>query len=248
MKLENTGKSLSDLASLLTERSSSGKEKGNEAAKADFDPLHPFKARKKRSASVPAGAKPLFPKEGASGLGALARLRTESETAVTPVPQKSEKKASSLYKTPVSRPTVKAAHTEPAKPVLPDAREAKRARAEESRDQAVRSERKASGPKPDQAGRAGGVSGASSERRAQRGHPVPEIKEHSGKVSDTVPEAAAAEASGEIPDERCREAVPSGAEAGRTSQKTEAASPPCRSEDGCRQARSDAGQESGPSF
>lgn len=92
MKLENTGKSLSDLASLLTERSSSGKEKGNEAAKADFDPLHPFKARKKRSASVPAGAKPLFPKEGASGLGALARLRTESETAVTPVPQKSEKK------------------------------------------------------------------------------------------------------------------------------------------------------------
>ena len=31
MKLENTGKSLSDLASLLTERSSSGKEKENEA-------------------------------------------------------------------------------------------------------------------------------------------------------------------------------------------------------------------------
>ena len=48
MKLENTGKSLSDLASLLTERSSSGKEKENEAEKADFDPLHPFKAKKKR--------------------------------------------------------------------------------------------------------------------------------------------------------------------------------------------------------
>ena len=80
MKLENTGKSLSDLASLLTERSSSGKEKENEAGKADFDPLHPFKAKKKRSAAVPAGAKPFFPKEGASGFGALAGLRAEPET------------------------------------------------------------------------------------------------------------------------------------------------------------------------
>ncbi len=107
MKLENTGKSLSDLASLLTERSSSGKEKENEAGKADFDPLHPFKAKKKRSAAVPAGAKPFFPKEGASGFGALAGLRAEPETAAPSVSRKTEKKASSLYKTPASRPAVK---------------------------------------------------------------------------------------------------------------------------------------------
>ena len=123
MKLENTGKSLSDLASLLTERSSSGKEKENEAGKADFDPLHPFKAKKKRSAAVPAGAKPFFPKEGASGFGALAGLRAEPETAAPSVSRKTEKKASSLYKTPASRPAVKTARTEPVKPVSPAARE-----------------------------------------------------------------------------------------------------------------------------
>ena len=150
MKLENTGKSLSDLASLLTERSSSGKEKENEAGKADFDPLHPFKAKKKRSAAVPAGAKPFFPKEGASGFGALAGLRAEPETAAPSVSRKTEKKASSLYKTPASRPAVKTARTEPVKPVSPAAREVKPNRPEGPRLQTAPAARKPSVPRPDQ--------------------------------------------------------------------------------------------------
>lgn len=150
MKLENTGKSLSDLASLLTERSSSGKEKENEAGKADFDPLHPFKAKKKRSAAVPAGAKPFFPKEGASGFGALAGLRAEPETAAPSVSRKTEKNASSLYKTPASRPAVKTARTEPVKPVSPAAREVKPNRPEGPRLQTAPAARKPSHPEPKQ--------------------------------------------------------------------------------------------------
>lgn len=135
-----------------------------------------------------------------------------------------------------SRPAVKTARTEPVKPVSPAAREVKPNRPEGPRLQTAPAARKpvrsASGS--DRSDRT--VSGTDSERRAERRHPVPEIKERSGKVSDGVPE------------ERSREAVPSGAEAGLASQKTEAASPPCRSEDGCRQARSDAGPESGAAF
>lgn len=207
MKLENTGKSLSDLASLLTERSSSGKEKENEAEKADFDPLHPFKAKKKRSAAVPAGAKPFFPKEGASGFGALAGLRAEPETAAPSVSRKTEKKASSLYKTPgvpsrgENRPygagetgISRSSRSETESPGRPPASDGA------GRTEAVRS---ASGS--DRSDRT--VSGTDSERRAERRHPVPEIKERSGKVSDGVPE------------ERSREAVPSGAEAGLASKK-----------------------------
>ncbi len=181
MKLENTGKSLSDLASLLTERSSSGKEKENEAGKADFDPLHPFKAKKKRSAAVPAGAKPFFPKEGASGFGALAGLRAEPETAAPSVSRKTEKKASSLYKTPASRPAVKTARTEPVKPVSPAAREVKPNRPEGPRLQTAPAARKPSVPRPDQTVRTEQSPAPIQKEEPREGIRFPKLKNAQGK-------------------------------------------------------------------
>ncbi len=95
MKLGNTGRSLSDLASLLTsgKKDSEKEPKGKEEP---FDPLHPFKAKKKRSSFVPAGARPFFaPQDGAGPSAASPQEAKRQEP-------RAERAGASLYR---SRPT-----------------------------------------------------------------------------------------------------------------------------------------------